>query len=272
MKGGVDEGRAEMGVSISIRGLDFAFAGNRPIFRGLSLELGKDNPAVILGPSGCGKTTLLRLIAGLLKPQAGELEIISGNSPGVSFVFQEPRLLPWKTVLENVSLPLIETLGTEEAANRARRFLALVSLEDKARSLPAELSGGQRQRANLARAFACPAPVLLMDEPFQSLDIPLRLRLMDLTLALLAEFPRLAVAVSHDPREAAYLGRRVIILGESPRGIIHDEVIRLDDTERRYGSAAQGALEQKLLSFFGEDSAPQPAPPNADNRKRNPPN
>jgi NitT/TauT family transport system ATP-binding protein len=264
-----------MSVSIAVRGVDFAFAGNRPVFRNLNLELDENaSPIVILGSSGCGKTTLLRLLAGLLKPQRGEIAAEESEkiretggqnndrcasvplceknlNPAASFVFQEPRLLPWKTALENVSLPLIESLGKKEAAERARSFLALVSLEDKAQSLPGSLSGGQRQRVNLARAFACPAPILLMDEPFQSLDIPLRIRLMDLTLKLLAEEPRLAVIVSHDPREAAYLGRRIIVLGESPQGVVHDEVISLNAAERRYGSAAQGEAEQRLLGFIG---------------------
>ncbi|GHV95738.1 ABC transporter ATPase [Spirochaetia bacterium] len=236
-------------VSISIRSVDFAFTAGKGIFQNLSLELG-NGPVLILGPSGCGKTTLLRLIAGLLEPQAGELFVHGESNPGagsaVSMVFQEPRLLPWKTALENVSLPLAERLGKKEAQAQARRFLRLVSLEDKAESLPAELSGGQKQRVNLARAFAFPGEILLMDEPFQSLDIPLRIELMDLTLSLLADFPRLVVMVSHDPREAVYMGKRIIVLGKSPRGIIHDEILHLD--RPRYGSSAE--LEQRLLSLL----------------------
>ena len=150
---------------VVIRDVDFAFGGDRPVFSKLSLELGCESPVLILGPSGCGKTTLLRLIAGLLRPGAGEITI-QGNTaptPAVSMVFQEPRLLPWKTVLENVSLPLTERLGKPAAGEQARRFLRLVSLEDRAAALPGELSGGQRQRVNLARSFAFPSEVLLMD-------------------------------------------------------------------------------------------------------------
>ena len=237
---------------VVIRDVDFAFGGDRPVFSKLSLELGCESPVLILGPSGCGKTTLLRLIAGLLRPGAGEITI-QGNTaptPAVSMVFQEPRLLPWKTVLENVSLPLTERLGKPAAGEQARRFLRLVSLEDRAAALPGELSGGQRQRVNLARAFAFPSEVLLMDEPFQSLDIPLRIALMDLTLSLLGEFPRLAVMVSHDPREAVYLGKRILVLGDNQRGVIHDETLNLERRERGYGSAAQGKLEQRLLGLL----------------------
>ena len=237
---------------VVIRDVDFAFGGGRPVFNKLSLELGGESPVIILGPSGCGKTTLLRLIAGLLRPDGGEIRI-QKNTPQeieVSMVFQEPRLLPWKTALENVSLPLTERLGKQAAREQARRFLRLVSLEDRASARPGELSGGQRQRVNLARAFAVPSEVLLMDEPFQSLDIPLRIALMDLSLSLLGEFPRLAVMVTHDPREAVYLGKRILVLGDNQRGVIHDETLNLERRERGYGSAAQGKLEQRLLGLL----------------------
>ena len=130
-----------------------------------------------------------------------------------------------------------------------QHFLRLVSLEHKAESLPAELSGGERQRVNLARAFACPTEIILMDEPFQSLDIPLRIKLMDLSLTLLEDFPRLAVIVTHDPREAAYMGKRVLVLGQAPRGFIHDEALNLGG--EGYGSRAQLELEKKLIELLG---------------------
>jgi NitT/TauT family transport system ATP-binding protein len=246
------------GPAVSIRFLSFAFGsgpGSRYVFRKFNLELGDESPVAILGASGCGKTTLLRLIAGLLRPLEGEVEILpafpSGLSP-VSFVFQEPRLLPWMNVLENTALPIRGLLGRREGEGRARYFLELVGLTDKAESRPVELSGGQRQRAGLARAFAYPSPVLLLDEPFQSLDIPLRIQLMDLTLRLLEESPRLTALVTHDPREAVYTGRRILALGRRPGeehcGILFDETLHLSREERAYGSAAQGAMEKRLLA------------------------
>jgi NitT/TauT family transport system ATP-binding protein len=225
--------------------------------------MGDESPVAILGASGCGKTTLLRLIAGLLKPPEGDLNILpvppSGLSP-VSFVFQEPRLLPWMNVLENTALPIRGLLGGREGEGRARHFLELVGLADKAGSLPAELSGGQRQRAGLARAFAYPSPVLLLDEPFQSLDIPLRIQLMDLTLRLLEESPRLTILVTHDPREAVYTGRRILVLGKKPGedhwGILFDETLNLSREDRAYGSTAQGAMEKRLLAALTEGAVP----------------
>jgi NitT/TauT family transport system ATP-binding protein len=156
-------------------------------------------------------------------------------------VFQEPRLLPWKTALENVSLPIKGLLGKKEAVERARRCLGLVSLEDFCEAFPEELSGGQKQRVNIARAFACPGPLLLMDEPFQSLDIPLRGNLLNLTKRLLESEPRRLVAVTHDPREALCLGRRVIVLGPPPRGIVLD----LSPGEN-LSPAERGELEDRI--------------------------
>ncbi|MDR0629249.1 MAG: ATP-binding cassette domain-containing protein [Treponema sp.] len=235
---------------IGFEKVSFGF-GETLIFDRLSLELGMENPVVILGPSGCGKTTLLRLGAGLLLPWSGDIAYIPGDAPVVcSVVFQEPRLLPWFTVLENVLIPLKAGFSRTHAEARARHFLELVSLQDKAGVYPEELSGGQRQRVSIARAFAYPAQFLFMDEPFQSLDIPLRIELMEMTLGLLKAEPRLCIAVTHDPREALVLGQRIIILRKPPGGICFDETIRLSPEDRQYASAAQSHWEQRILKVL----------------------
>ena len=237
-------------------------------------------PLVILGPSGCGKTTLLKLLGGLLKPNEGRIIFSAGAAeedeekssdpknqpPKSAFIFQEARLLPWLTVLENVSLPLEKDFGREDARRRARHFLSLVFLEEKENSFPRELSGGQAQRVSMARAFAWPAPALFMDEPFQSLDIPLRLSLMDLTMSLLekensskensskedfskkvfSKKNRLLIAVTHDPREAVYMGGRIIILGKPGEGIVFDRTLSLSPEDRAYGSAKAEELEREM--------------------------
>ncbi|WP_010259169.1 ABC transporter ATP-binding protein [Treponema primitia] len=230
-------------MSLSIRNISFGFT-EKPLFKNMSLELGEESPVAILGSSGCGKTTLLRLMAGLLRPEVGSVEI-GGKA---SFVFQENRLLPWYTALENISLPIEGTLGKKEARDRAMYFLRKVSLEEKAGSYPNELSGGQGQRVAIARAFAYPSPLILMDEPFQSLDIPLRIQLMDMVSSLLAVEQRLAVAVTHDPREAVYLGRRILILGKG--GIVFDQGVDLSPEDRAYGSSSNAGLEKKLLEVL----------------------
>ena len=248
-------------MNIAVRDLSFGYTG-KALFDHLSVELdGGDQgrPLVILGPSGSGKTTLIKLLGGLLKPEAGEIifrekekgveDKTDSTPPKTAFIFQEPRLLPWLTVLENTSLPLEKIFGKEEARRRAQHFLSLVSLEKKEAAWPNELSGGQAQRVSMARAFAWPAPVLLMDEPFQSLDIPLRINLMDLTLSLLEKEEtsaekKLLVMVTHDPREAVYMGARVIVLGKPGEGIVFDR--KLDSGERVYGSGSD--LERELIN------------------------
>jgi NitT/TauT family transport system ATP-binding protein len=253
------------------------------IFENFSLEIEaapSGLPTVILGPSGCGKTTLLRLIAGLLKPQSGKIifekfeffdkieknkkiknnesfqiaaegEGEGKNPQKISFVFQEPRLLPMRTILENTALPLEKIFGKAAARSRAAASLKAVLLDDRATAYPGELSGGQKQRAAIARAFAYPSEILLMDEPFQSLDIPLRLALMDLTLVLLSREKRLALAVTHDPREAVYMGSRVIVLSPAPGKIVLDEKLDLSPEDRAYGSAAAGQVEKRLIKALG---------------------
>jgi NitT/TauT family transport system ATP-binding protein len=226
---------------VSLKNISFGF-GSKRIFENLNLKFGEENPLVILGPSGCGKTTLLKLAAGLLVPEKGEV-----SGPPASFVFQEPRLLPWKTVLANVSLPLEKNLGKAEAEARAFHYLRFVSLEDRAGAWPDELSGGQQQRAGIARAFACPAPLILMDEPFQSLDIPLRRQLMDLILDLLAESGRILAVVTHDPAEAVYLGKRIVVLGRHPKGIVFDG-------QHSGDPAFRTGLEEKLVAVLSGET------------------
>jgi NitT/TauT family transport system ATP-binding protein len=241
-------------MSIVLRNISFGFQKDKPLFQNFSLDIDNEGPVVILGSSGCGKTTLLRLMAGLLEfdgDENGATGTIERRGE-LSFVFQESRLLPWYTALENVMLPIESRMGTSAARERALRLLHLVQLEDKAAAYPSELSGGQAQRVSIARAFAFPSPVVLMDEPFQSLDVPLRLQLMDTVRSLLAEEKRLAIMVTHDPREAVYLGCRVLVLGRPPAGIVFNEPIDLKPDERAYGSAAMGKLEARLLRVLAE--------------------
>ena len=244
---------------IVLQNCSFSYRGGVPVFKNLSLVLGPEtsteNPVVILGPSGSGKTTLLKLMAGLLTPETegGQAEISPAEDtaavaalPG-SFVFQESRLVPWLNALKNVYLPLKRTMGRAEGEERARYFLELVSLAGKTGILPEELSGGERQRVSIARAFAYPAPVIYLDEPFQSLDVPLRLELLEMTRSLIEREGRLAVAVTHDPREAVFLGRRIIVLGKNAAGIVFDERVDLSPEERAFGTQAQSRLEARLL-------------------------
>jgi NitT/TauT family transport system ATP-binding protein len=242
-------------MKINVENLSFGYS-EKAIFNGLSAEFDElERPLVILGPSGSGKTTLLKLLGGLLKPLSGEIFFSAemktkteNGTPATAFMFQEPRLLPWLSVLENISVPLEKVFGKEEAKARALNYLSLVSLEEKENVFPGELSGGQAQRISMARAFAWPAPVLLMDEPFQSLDIPLRINLMDLTISLLEKEKRLLIMVTHDPREAVYMGGRIIVLGRSGEGIVFDRLVDYSGKKRIYGSADGAELEREIIN------------------------
>jgi NitT/TauT family transport system ATP-binding protein len=249
------------GLRVRIENLEFGFNA-RKIFKDFSLDLGGGDPVVILGPSGCGKTTLLRLIAGLLRPEAGRIMIENAAASGgaASFVFQEARLLPYLNVLQNVMLPTVKPLGRLKAEERARFFLRESAIYRYAGTYPDQLSGGQRQRVSIARAWAYPAPIILMDEPFQSLDIPLRIQLMDSVRKLKTAEDRFVIAVTHDPREAVYLGRRIIVLGcgaDGSAGILFDEKFDAE-TPRAFVSEAALLLEQKLcdaLSYRPETAS-----------------
>ena len=248
-------------MNISVSNLSFSYT-DKPLFSNFTADYyGGDKPLIILGPSGSGKTTLLKLLGGLLKPEAGEIffckdtqtnpDTCPKSSSYTAFMFQEPRLLPWLTVLDNVSLPLRKIYGIKEAKERARHFLSLVSLGEKEMSYPDELSGGQVQRVSMARAFAWPAPALFMDEPFQSLDIPLRINLMENCLSILEQESRLLIAITHDPREAVFMGGRIIILGRPGEGIVFDKTVDIKNEERAYSCAAGVELEWEIIKELG---------------------
>ena len=184
----------------------------------LSLDVEPGEFLSLLGPSGSGKSTLLRLIAGLTEPSAGRIEWSAGAGRGrLGFVFQEPTLMPWARVEDNVRLPLmLGGVSRGESASRVGEALEHVGLEGFERAYPRELSGGMRMRVSIARALATEPQVLLMDEPFASLDEITRFRL-ESDLALLHERRRLTVVfVTHSVFESVYLGSRVVVLSPRP--------------------------------------------------------
>lgn len=214
----------------------------------------------ILGSSGCGKSTLLRAAAGLSTATTGEVRIdgtaVHGIDPRCAVGFQEPRLLPWRSVTHNVSLGLPR--GTSKATGRQRvaELIDLVGLSDAADHRPAEISGGMAQRASLARALARNPGVLLLDEPFGALDALTRLKMQDLLLEIHAADPTTVLMVTHDVEEALYLSDRVIVLGRGqgmgPATITED--IRIDlDRPRSRDDAHLAAHRTHLLALLGVD-------------------
>ncbi len=202
-----------------------------PVLDRIDLEIGRRSVVALVGPNGCGKSTLLRVIAGLLPVANGIVEVegrpVDGPDPRVGLVFQEPRLLPWRTALTNVAFPL-EVAGHERAAreSRALDLLALVGLRDWAGARPGELSGGMRQRLAIARALALEPSVLLLDEPFSALDALTRERFNVELLRLWERIGTTIVLVTHSIPEAVFLADRVIVL--SPRPAVVDADVAVD--------------------------------------------
>jgi NitT/TauT family transport system ATP-binding protein len=214
------------------------------VFADLTLEFPAGKITAILGPSGCGKTTLLNILAGLTVPDSGTVKL---DGP-VSYVFQEPRLLPWLTVWQNVALVLEEILDREEIKKAVRQYLTAVGVNEYSHFFPVQLSGGLKQRVALARAFAYPADVLLMDEPFKSLDLKARLQISRDFLALWRAAPRTVILVTHDVREAVLLGDKVVLLTEKPAQVRREMEILVPQEERTGGNPKLVEIERRLIS------------------------
>ncbi|MFA5569954.1 MAG: ABC transporter ATP-binding protein [Sphaerochaetaceae bacterium] len=198
-----------------------------------SLEVEQDAITALVGPSGCGKTTLLRLIGGLESIDSGYIELNDQEKGPMSYLFQEPRLLPWDSVLTNVELVLRESIPTKkERIQRAMEFISLVGLEEYASFKPDQLSGGMRQRVAIARAFAFPAKIMLLDEPFQSLDSLLRWSLVQAFITLWEKNKRTVLYITHDVQEAFLMADRVVKLSHRPMRVLKEYPIMMSRSER----------------------------------------
>lgn len=240
---------------IAFEGLVVSYPGlTQPPVNHLTLSIAPGSVTAVLGRSGCGKTTLLKAAAGLLLPQAGAVRFTSPNASGgtypkVAMVFQEPLLLPWKTVRENAALALSARTGEglPEACKSAAvtQALTLAGIADLAERFPAELSGGQQQRAGLARALSAEPDVLLMDEPFGALDALTRLELQDETRALFNRRRMTVLMITHDVREAVRMADRAVVLRGGSAAADHSLLMPFP---RRFSDPAVGAAEEVLLA------------------------
>lgn len=220
-----------------------------PVLDGFSLDVPKGSITALVGPSGCGKTTLLRLVGSLEQPDAGSIEKETEEKGDISYLFQEPRLLPWHTVLVNVELVLRPFEPDRRHRNdRAMEFIELVGLADFARFKPDQLSGGMRQRVAIARAFAYPGHMMLLDEPFQSLDSSLRWSLVRAFLKLWEADRRTTVYVTHDVQEAILMADRVVRLSERPMRILAEHEIGVPRNERSLADPGLLALQAEFYT------------------------
>ena len=237
-----NEEKASGGVALTLHGLSKSYGG-RPVLRDTDLSVAAGEFIVVVGRSGCGKSTLLRAIAGLEQPDGGQVKIGGGGTrPEVRMMFQDARLLPWKTVLDNVALGLAG--GLARAPQLAHQALDSVGLLARAGEWPAVLSGGQRQRVALARALVHRPQLLLLDEPLGALDALTRIEMQQLIERLWLERGFTAVLVTHDVQEAVMLADRILLIEQGRLAM--DVPVGLARPRAR-GSAALGALEKQVL-------------------------
>jgi sulfonate transport system ATP-binding protein len=227
------------GASVSLIGLEKRFAG-REVLKALDLNIARGSFVSIVGRSGCGKTTLLRIIAGLERPDSGDVTITCDAARSdVRLMFQDARLLPWKSVVDNVRLGM-----SKRAMPTAMEALRQVGLEDRASDWPATLSGGQRQRVALARALVHRPQLLLLDEPLGALDALTRIEMQELIEGLWLKNRFTTVLVTHDVHEAVALADRVIVMGNGT--IVSNSEVDLPRPRAR-SSREFAALQEQIL-------------------------
>ncbi|MDP1627485.1 ABC transporter ATP-binding protein [Parvibaculum sp.] len=214
---------------ISLRGIGKTYGSGTVALAGVDAHIRRGGFVSLVGPSGCGKSTLLRIVAGLITPDTGDLlwPAAGGARPAdIGFVFQDPTLMPWARVVDNVWLPLkLRGIAKVDALPRIMNALERVGLVDFARAFPRELSGGMRMRVSIARALVTEPPLLLMDEPFAALDEFTREKLDDDLLDLWSSQRFTVVFVTHSIYESVYLSERVLVMGARPGRILSDIAI-----------------------------------------------
>lgn len=251
---------------ISVKSMDHQYANKVVALREVNLNIRSGEFACLLGPSGCGKSTLLYALAGHIQPTGGQVRIdgkpIRGPGPDRLLMFQEAALFPWLTVRQNIEFVLAARgLTRAERSERAGRFIRYVHLDGFENSLPHELSGGMKMRAALARALAVDSPVLLMDEPFGSLDAHTRQHMHELLQRVWLETHKTIVFVTHDVTEALVLGNRVVVMAPRPGRILKDFEVRLP-MPRGPDDVSLVSLARQIRTMLNEsESMSQPGVP-----------
>jgi NitT/TauT family transport system ATP-binding protein len=238
-------------LSIEIRRKRYPARGpgpERTAIENLSIAAANGEFLCLVGPSGCGKTTLLHLIAGLDADFEGSIDTGTAGPPRIGYVFQEPRLLPWRTVRQNIELALPET--GPDRGTLIDSLLRAMDLQDAAHQYPRRLSLGMSRRAALVRAFALEPDLLLMDEPLVSLDAPTARRIRELLVRVWLERPHTVIYVTHDLREAIALADRLVFLKSSPAAVLHQVTVNIPRGRR--GEAEIEAFRQHLVEEHPE--------------------
>jgi sulfonate transport system ATP-binding protein len=238
------------GTAVALRGVTKAFGEHR-VLHGIDLDIEAGAFVAIVGRSGCGKSTLLRLLAGLDQPTGGSIAVdrqTQGWQEGVRLMFQEPRLLPWQRVTNNVEVGLTHARGRHDRRRQAQDVLAQVGLDGRGHNWPAVLSGGQKQRVALARALVSHPKLLLLDEPLGALDALTRIEMQDLVANVWQDKGFTAVVVTHDVAEAVALADRILVLEDGK--VVLDIAVDLPRPRRRgdpRGAGIEGRILEQLL-------------------------
>lgn len=240
-------------LSLSVRDLAVSFAdkgGRLEVLEDISFSLAKNEFVCLIGASGSGKSTLLRTLAGLIPYSHGTIEYpdIHDRQARTGLIFQKPNLMPWRNLSQNIALPLeLEGTTQSEIDQRIREMIALVGLEGFEYAWPHELSGGMAQRAAIARSLVQDPDILLLDEPFGSLDELTRERMSEELLRIWSEKTKTILMVTHSISEAVYLSDRVLVLSRIPSQIVLDLKIDLPrprDSQMRYSTAFANAAQE----------------------------
>jgi NitT/TauT family transport system ATP-binding protein len=235
---------------VALRGVGKAFGSGTVALAGLDLDIRNGEFLSLLGPSGCGKSTALRIVAALSEPTSGTVTWRDPDArKGIGFVFQEPTLMPWASVFNNVFLPL-RLAGESRAAVHARvtETLSRVGLAEFADAYPRELSGGMRMRVSIARALVTSPRILLMDEPFAALDEITRFKLNDDLVALWRELKMTVVFVTHSVFESVFLSNRIVVMTGRPGRVSSELAIDAPGRDARFRTSAEYAAYCRVAS------------------------
>jgi NitT/TauT family transport system ATP-binding protein len=255
---------------ITVDDLHVDYGTGQRAIAGLSMAVGEGEFVAVVGPSGCGKSTLLHVLSGLLTPSSGDVRIKGqpveaglAQMPRVGYVFQDHRLLPWRSVAQNLEIVLAAaTIPKEEWPTRIDRYLRMLEIERFRDAWPLRLSGGQRQRVSIARALVIDPVVVLMDEPFSTLDEVTARTMRQELLQVWEESRKTVVFVTHSIREALFLADRVIVLSRGPARLLeemHVPVARPRAYEDPHLTELEARIVERVMGAWGlEDAGPRP--------------